>query len=367
MSNPPGSNVEPTNKTSWRRWISSQVPSWNAASPAQLEGSKQDSAEAQMSGHVVRGQQVIDPERRINELEQENQQLRAELLAARAATTRNTAVDLNSMADVRREMGRLAAEIHQLAATLADSHVRPRAPAGSPPDTAWCKYIVSVLGSEMTKAMTNSRRELPDVVVRMALESVLAFWSFSMINSWEFTMSAPERNELLNETFLRIAQHPDHTGNASLWRAMTHNCMQDHGTSQSLKKRQTLSNYITSVLVLVNPALPIASLGGVAEDRITAIYDLAFSLHRMIGAEILSETLEVTYFEPQTAFKSNAMENMWANSLSPDGEHSRHIVASTTGVGLAKKDLTGRSESVPLVRAKVLVAEDLKKILEDPS
>ncbi|KAJ7059085.1 hypothetical protein C8F01DRAFT_1232190 [Mycena amicta] len=310
-------------------------------------------------------EQIIAQQRRINELEKANAHLQNEVETAYAvgATTRTTTIDLVSMSDVRRTMEDLAAELYQLSAALADSRVRFSSQAqGVTLDPGRHEYMLNLLGTELANVFTESPQGIPDLVVEMAVQHSVVVWCCKAINSWGFQPFADKPNALLNRLLL-VAENSAFTedpGDVARWRAMTHRFIQTDATPELSDRRRMLPESIAHVIALVDPTFSVSSLEALMRDRITAICNLAFRLHSMIGTEILSETLEVTYTNPGSAFDPSTMENMWGPKQG--GGDLSDVVVCTTSLGLVQKDLKGFRAPLTLVKAKVLVREDLKEI-----
>ncbi|KAF7290141.1 hypothetical protein MIND_01327300 [Mycena indigotica] len=308
-------------------------------SPARMEHSRREEL------HHLQNE-VMQKQRRIDELERENRHLRD---TVSDVGVRNTMVDLISMADVRRKMEDLEAEIYQLAAGLADSRVHPRKAdfAAGRRDTDWLKYIRGVLGAEMANAVADPHQAPSDLVVQMALQAVIARWCFNRVNSWSFFSSSVEHNKLLTDLYGLAIQDVEDIRHIARWKTITHQALEAYDKAQP-ERQLGLRDFIANVLALVDPRFTVTVIDTLASARVAAVCTLAYNLHLMITAQIFSEALAITYQQPGSAFDPDTMENMWGGRTA-----TRDVVVCTTNIGLTKRDWKGETPLTVVVKPKL--------------
>ncbi|KAF8160150.1 hypothetical protein K438DRAFT_1985951 [Mycena galopus ATCC 62051] len=274
-----------------------------------------------------------------------------------------TTADAASTADVRGMMDELDAEIFQIAAGLSDCDVR-----GKPTNiSATAREAVSselrsptsrILGDELVKVLaTGDARATPDILVQIALQTVMSTWSHMLVGCWFLETRRDEANKFFAELYREIWCSED-SKDASRWRAMTRKQLIKRASPTDL--RASLLQQIADLVILTKPPINRRTIEAQFRDRIEAAARLVVELNRNIGANIVSEDLEAVLVDPGTAFDFKTMEDMWPG----EGiEQSKtETVVCTTSLGLRKGGHNGR-HAVMLKKPKVLLRSTLGQLL----
>ncbi|KAJ7511444.1 hypothetical protein B0H11DRAFT_2269152 [Mycena galericulata] len=291
---------------------------------------------------------------RINELENE---IRTRLGQGSMVgpTMFGVASNLTSTADVRRMIESLEDEIHQTAATLADSDFRRQSNKGPPGrqvmDAEPKKNVVNILGGELVGLLLPSggSRTAPAILVQIALQAVISAWSWSRLGAWDLNHY---RDASLTELYAEICRSED-PRDAARWRAMARKQLIRHASQTDLAS--SLSRYIKDVLILSDgePASR-KQMETHSGGRIAAVVQIVVELNREIGVNIISDDLEATFVFPGTPFEPKTMESMWPeDDLEGIGSGQPEIVVCTTAVGLQRRSRRGDGGAT-VAKTKVL-------------
>ncbi|KAJ7755462.1 hypothetical protein B0H16DRAFT_1722189 [Mycena metata] len=250
-----------------------------------------------------------------------------------------------SIADVRRTMENLEAEIFQVAAALSDLDLRSRLTKGhalgGQSNYELNDRMVWVLGDELAWLLSGAGAHTPEMLVQIALQTAMSNWSFIHLRSW-----VPERHDDRTNAFLaelyadvRRSEEPN---DALRWRAMTRKQLLQRMSPADVKA--SLLQHLTDVvnMTLEEPLDP-GKIETEFGDRIEAAVRLLCDLNKDIGTKIVSDDLEVVFVGAGEIFESTVMENI---------------------LGLQKRGDDG-GHTVTLVKPKVVVRSTMRLLMTD--
>nr|GAT52798.1 predicted protein [Mycena chlorophos] len=315
--------------------------------------------------------EVLEQQTTIRDLQVKVTKLNAELELARTASETKAegraACNRASTADVIRKLESLHDEIFQIAAVLSDSdtYPRPSASISSSVVLQHGQYLHHLVGGDVAGYILHTQPDkIPDIAVQFLVQTAIVSWCTPVINSWTGGVGGGSLDRVFDD-LLAEAQRTDERQDVSLWRAMTRKHAETVFAPSKRNVGGPLFSSITTILLLVNDTMNQVAVSAAVGDRLAAVVAAALDLNHVIGAEIVSDDLEVFSVRHGEKFVPTFMQSVAEDGK--DTEHAGEAVICSTGLGLVKTETRRTMHDVlrvPLLRAKVLLQSELQELLE---
>ncbi|KAJ7059900.1 hypothetical protein C8F01DRAFT_1294100 [Mycena amicta] len=319
---------------------------------------------------TVLREKILEEQDKNRGLEATVTKLRAELQLARAATARDEALaNLASTGDVVRKLDNLHAEIFQIAAMLSDSeaHPRPTTISRTAIFEKYGQYLFHLVGPDLSQYLANIEPcKVPDVVVQMVLQAAMVAWCAPILDSWSSGVVG-DFDRMFDALFSEVRSNEE-LGNTSRWRAMTRKHAQTIFAPKEYDFGRILLSHVTTVLQFTNEKVTIDTVNSIAGERLSAVVAATLDLNQVMGAQMVSDDLQVMRASVGEGFNPTAMSSMWEDGKKTHGGRPvADVVMFTTSLGIAKvtvRRTDDRAIHALLVKPKVLLRSDLTALLQ---
>ncbi|KAF7293302.1 hypothetical protein HMN09_01209400 [Mycena chlorophos] len=316
--------------------------------------------------------EVLEQQTTIRDLQVKVTKLNAELELARTAgetkAEGRAACNRASTADVIRKLESLHDEIFQIAAVLSDSdtYPRPSASISSSVVLQHGQYLHHLVGGDVAGHILHTQPDkIPDIAVQFLVQTAIVSWCTPVINSWTGGVGGGSLDRVFDDLLAEAQRTDERRQDVSLWRAMTRKHAETVFAPSKRNVGGPLFSSITTILLLVNDTMNQGAVYAAVGDRLAAVVAAALDLNHAIGAEIVSDALEVFSVRPGGKFVPTFMQSIAEDGK--DAEHAGEAVICSTGLGLVKTETRRTMHDVlrvPLLRAKVLLQSELQELLE---
>ncbi|KAI0704700.1 hypothetical protein C8Q76DRAFT_631216 [Earliella scabrosa] len=227
------------------------------------------------------------------------------------------------------------------------------------------------LGEPLLSALRSVNHTEDPFLVQTALQACMSAYAQWLANAWDLDSRDP--HHLLHNIYSRMKEGEPQAV-AGRWRSLCRSYLEPErgapdGEADAVKHANELAKWSAEILLscrvpgrleVVQEAVMDAS-----GPRLRDIAALALDFRRVTGKLMISRNFAVVASHAGAEFDRMSMEDEWADPREPSPPVAG-VVVCTTQLGLVKEEKkAGSSQSIVLLRSKVVLKRALEQLLEE--